>query len=149
MGRGTPYLYGGAIPHLILSQIGSAAPDSTNGVYISLMSVSYLLQQLCVCTAMRFGKPAKASLLKYFDIVLPLVFQVAIFRDTPNQYGLIGSGLIVAAVLTVILVGRPGKKGDAARPQGETLRDSEKLLCDGSGKKGGSARYTILDEVDD
>ena len=90
----------------------------------------------------RFGKPAKASLLKYFDIVLPLVFQVAIFRDTPNQYGLIGSGLIVAAVLTVILVGRPG-------PRQETLKDSEKLLSESTSGKCGSARYTILDEVDD
>ena len=53
----------------------------------------------------------------------------------------------MVAVLTVILVGRPGKKD--APPQQETLRDSEKLLSDSTSGKGGSARYTIMDEVDD
>lgn len=84
--------------------------DFENLWYLFIVGLTYCLQQVCVCAAMQFGKPAKTSLLKYFDVVLPFIFQLAIFRTYPDAWTLIGCVLIVLSTLSVICVGIYGRK---------------------------------------
>ena len=71
-----------------------------------LVGLTYCLQQLCVCYAMQIGKPARTSLLKYFDVVLPFIFQIVIFHIYPNLYTASGCVLIVVSMLIVITIKR-------------------------------------------
>lgn len=112
-------------------------PCKMDMLYAILMSGCYFMQQLCVCQAMRYGKPAKASLLKYFDIVLPLIFQVTIFHQYPNLWSILGCSLIVAAMLTVLMVQR-SYKSEKLSPQNKRVKAN----------KSSSGEYTILQEED-
>lgn len=111
-------------------------PTSSNFLFMLLMSSFYFLQQICVCTAMRYGKPAKTSLLKYFDIVLPFLFQVTIFKLYPNRWSLSGCALIMVSMLTVIIMPRGDDKSSKTLPIHST--DSPKV-----------GKYTILKNQDD
>ena len=55
---------------------------------------------------MQIGKPARTSLLKYFDVVLPFIFQIVIFHIYPNLYTASGCVLIVVSMLIVITIKR-------------------------------------------
>jgi len=81
-------------------------PDLANVIYLFLIGLTYCLQQLCVCWAMQIGKPARTSLLKYFDVVLPFVFQIVIFHIYPNLWTMSGCVLIVISMLIVIVIKR-------------------------------------------
>ena len=87
------------------------------------LPISAFLAQYAIIIALKFDSAGPVSLVRAFDVIFAFIWQIIFLRMYPDEYSLVGAGIIVVgvAVLTV-------RKWLSTRPPDEQEKSCMRVL---------------------